>query len=184
MVTHYPSSKARKQHSQVSSSIPISKHKKPFPRQSRQGYKSRQVVSTKSTQHKFSNKKDVIGTSILNKSSKQPLTGSAIACDCPRRAYSPIKMASIQNSTIIGMLILLLVRWQLASAMPAPTTYHYGYDDGRRSSLLQLYDGLSIQDLIQSSQVCKAAKMPSLVCKPHRRESQLLVEDRIHEAIT
>ena len=68
-------------------------------------------------------------------------------------------MISNQSSTIIGMIFLFLASWQLASAVPVPsnnsdtTSYHYGYDDGRRSTLLQLYDGLSIQDLIQSSQV-------------------------------
>lgn len=56
----------------------------------------------------------------------------------------------------MGMLFLALVPWQMAVAVPAPPegpTTSTGYDDGRRSSLLQLYDGLSIQELIQSSQV-------------------------------
>ena len=74
------------------------------------------------------------------------------------------EMATTTNITTCGnsmagklFLFLLASPWQFASAMPASSTndtnnsYHYGYDDGSRSTLLQLYDGLSIQDLIQSS---------------------------------
>ena len=49
---------------------------------------------------------------------------------------------------VIFALTLLL---GAVSAISNDQPYDYGYDDGHRSPLLQLYDGLYIQDFIQRS---------------------------------
>ena len=94
-----------------------------------------------------------------NKSNNAAATatrGSPPKLQITEKDFTPQKMISNMSTiTTTTLLTLLMNPWQLILAAPANSTtatnYHYGYDNGHRSALLQLYDGLSIQDLIQSS---------------------------------
>ena len=53
--------------------------------------------------------------------------------------------------TIVKVISSLCLFWQLFGAALAISNnipYDYGYDDGHRTPLLQLFDGLNIQDYI------------------------------------
>lgn len=51
------------------------------------------------------------------------------------------------QAVIVSLTVLLTA----VSAFSIDRPYDYGYDDGQRSTLLQLYDGLYIQAYIQMS---------------------------------